>query len=45
MKYVTCCKTRISEGIRKDMRLGKLHCDSKFMAIKFFYENESWSIN
>lgn len=27
------------------MRLGKLRCDSKFMAIKFFYENESWSIN
>lgn len=45
MKYVTCCKTGISEGIRKDMRLGKLRCDSKFMAIKFFYENESWSIN
>lgn len=27
------------------MRLGKLRCDSKFTAIKFFYENENRSIN
>lgn len=27
------------------MRLGKLRYDSKFMAIKFFYESEGWSIN
>ena len=27
------------------MRLGKLRYDSKFTAIKFFYENENWSIN
>lgn len=27
------------------MRLGKLRYDSKFMTIKFFYENQSWSIN
>ncbi len=27
------------------MRLGKLRYDSKFMAVKFFYENESWSIS
>ncbi|HKK89670.1 MAG TPA: IS3 family transposase [Saprospiraceae bacterium] len=27
------------------MRLGKLCYDSKFTAIKFFYENENWSIN
>ena len=27
------------------MRLGKLRYDSKFMAIKFFYETKNWSIN
>jgi len=27
------------------VRLGKLRYDSKFTAIKFFYENENWSIN
>lgn len=27
------------------MRLGKLRYDSKFMAIKFFYETKHWSIN
>ena len=27
------------------MRLGKLRYDSKFIAIKFFYETKNWSIN
>lgn len=27
------------------MRVGKLRYDSKFMAVKFFYESESWSIS
>lgn len=27
------------------MRLGKLRYESKFMAIKFFYESKNWSIN
>ena len=27
------------------MRLGKLRYDSRFMAIKFFYENKHWSLN
>ena len=27
------------------MRLGKLRYDSKYMAIKFFYETKNWSIN
>lgn len=27
------------------MRLGKLRYDSKFKTIKFYYENENWSIN
>lgn len=27
------------------MRLGKLRYDSKFIAVKFFYERESWSIS
>ena len=27
------------------MRLGKLRYDSRFMAIKFFYENKHWNLN
>ena len=27
------------------MRLGKQRYDSKYMAIKYFYENNNWSIN
>ncbi len=27
------------------MRVGKLRYDSKYMAIKFFYESKHWSIN
>ena len=34
-----------STRTRKDVRLGKLRYDSKFIAIKFFYETKNWSIN
>ena len=33
------------QELRKDVRLGKLRYDSKFIAIKFFYETKNWSIN
>ena len=33
------------KGIRRDVRLGKLRFESKYRAIKYFYEEKQWSIN
>ncbi|MHB9782847.1 IS3 family transposase [Streptococcus sp. 10F2] len=34
-----------SEGLRKDVRLGKLRNESKYLAIEYFYNHKSWSIS
>ena len=34
-----------SERIRRDVRFGKQCYESEYMTIKYFYENNSWSIN
>ncbi|WP_185959870.1 hypothetical protein [Criibacterium bergeronii] len=33
-----------SERIRRDVRLGKQRYENKYMAIKYFNDNKSWSI-